>query len=613
MSCKLHINSIKPKLLAHIKHQLHLVPHENFFQKKTKEWKVKHGRADESDKDGTQPIDFYYQDQHHIYLPVVYASSYFQSNFNINIPYPKHSWKFTGDLLERQVSVATDAWDIMHKTGAVILGLYPGFGKTVLASHLSAKAGLLTCVMICLDALIVQWVTTFRNFTNAQIWVVGDPMPDKFDVMICMDRRWIHIPDHVRAQVGTLVIDEAHMFCSPVRSTCFMAFQPLYVIPLTATIEREDGMEQIIYASAGSKGIFRESIKPFQVFKVNTNIRPEKKLNKMGWTDYMALQKEVAVHPRRNGIIVDLVKRNLNFKILILTTLREHSEILYAALLNHNVNVDFLIGGKRSYSDSNVLVGTMGKLGTGFDAATACPDYQGRPFDLLIVAATIKQIKMLTQNIGRVFRSDFPTVFHLVDDDKIYQRHWSGAEKWYNNRSGTVSEIFIPPLMPVPEINAIIPTEAKTTTKNTSPHQQAASSFQYQQSASSSQYQQPASSFQYQQPSSSFQHQQPGMSYVQYQQPGTSSSSYQQQASSSNYQQPAASSFNYQQADSSFRYQLPGTTAPLRQQHPQQQPIIDNINQQAVGIAPPHPDSSTVWNPHQPTTHNGNTSFFNFR
>ena len=454
MSCKLLTSTIQPHVLADIQRQLHLVPKENFFQQKTKEWRNKYVRQDDSEGEfGSQPIDFFYQDQQHTYLPLTYASSYFQVPFNSNIPYPKCSWTFTGNLLERQHSVATEAWNIMHKSGAVILGLYPGFGKTVLASYLSSKASLLTCVMICMEALIVQWVKTFKDFTNARVWVVGEPMPVEFDIIVCMDRRWNYIPEDVRSRVGTLIIDEAHMFCAPVRSSCFMGFQPLYVLPLTATIERDDGMEQVIYAVAGSKGIFRESDKPFQVIKVETGIRPTRKTNRMGWTDYAALQREVAIHPRRNGIIIDLVQRNLNFKILILTTLVDHTKIIHHGLVQHGINADFLIGGKRGYNDSNVLVGTMGKLGTGFDAATSCPNYQGRPFDLLIIAATIKQIKMLTQNVGRVFRSEFPTVLHLVDDDSTYKRHWSGAQKWYHNRSGTVTQMSIPPQMVVPDIN----------------------------------------------------------------------------------------------------------------------------------------------------------------
>lgn len=454
MSCKLLTHTIQPQILADIQKQLHLVPKENFFQQKQKQWKAKYVRQEDPDEESTtQPIDFYYQDQLYTYLPLTFASSYFHTTFNTNIPYPKYSWQFTGELLQRQVDVATEAWDIMYKSGSVILGLYPGFGKTVLASYLSSKAGLLTCVMICLEALIDQWVKTFRTFTNARVWVVGEPIPAEFDVIICMDRRWQYISPETREKVGTLVIDEAHMFCAPVRSSCFMAFQPLYTLPLTATIEREDGMEQLIYAVSGAKGIFRESDKPFQVIKINTGIQPVRKQNKMGWTDYAALQRDIAVHPRRNGIIVDLVKRNLNFKILILTTLVDHTKIIYHGLIQHGVNTDYLIGGKRGYLDSNVLVGTMGKLGTGFDAATACPDYQGRPFDLLIIAATIKQIKMLTQNVGRVFRSEFPTVMHLVDDDSTYQRHWKGDEKWYHNRYGIVSQLTISLHMPVPNIN----------------------------------------------------------------------------------------------------------------------------------------------------------------
>ena len=51
---------------------------------------------------------------------------------------------------------------------------------------------------------------------------------------------------------------------------------------------------------------------------------------------------------------------------------------------------------------------------------------------------------MLVQNVGRVFRADFPTVMHFVDNDSIYQNHWYRAKKWYTKRNGSIIEYKCP-------------------------------------------------------------------------------------------------------------------------------------------------------------------------
>lgn len=143
---------------------------------------------------------------------------------------------------------------------------------------------------------------------------------------------------------------------------------------------------------------------------------------------------------RRNQIILGLVTANTNREILILTSLRDHATLLYNALQKIGIPSDYLCGIKRGYTDSVVLVGTISKIGTGFDPATSCPTYAGHPFDLLILACSIKKYSMLIQNIGRVFRADFPTVMHLVDNDDIYKSHWYKSRKWYIARGGTITD-----------------------------------------------------------------------------------------------------------------------------------------------------------------------------
>jgi len=390
------------------------------------------------------PIIFYQYINDIIHLPLSFAKKLLNIN-NDNNNFPKTGLLFTGQLREYQINVEEEAWKQMEMHRSTTLSLYPGFGKTILGAKLASRTQLLTVILVTNTVLLGQWKKTFEDNTNAKVWIVGENNPpSKCNVIICMDTRYEQIPVETRNMVGILIIDEAHLFCTPTRVGALLAFHPKYVIIESASLERDDEMESMIYAIAGTHNILRLSEKPFAVYKVITNIELEKKKNKMGDIDYLKLQKEILFNDYRNEAIINMIKVNLNFKILILTSLVDHAKLLYENLVLLGISCDYLCGNKKGYSDSNVLIGTMSKIGTGFDPATFCPDYKGLPFDLLFLVASIKKESMLVQNVGRAFRADFPTVMHFVNKDSIHNNHWYRCKKWYEKRNGTIIEYKCP-------------------------------------------------------------------------------------------------------------------------------------------------------------------------
>lgn len=393
----------------------------------------------------TEPILFYNIIEDTLHLPFIFAASLLKVNPNFDTKFPSVTLTFTGTLRENQVPVEIEAWDQLEKYGTTTLGLHPGFGKTILGAKLASRAKLLTVVLVHRTILTDQWKKTFTDYTNSTIWIVGEKKaPEKYDVIICMDTRWHLIPEQIRNNVGFLIIDEAHAFCTPTHVGCLLAFHPKYIVIESGSLERDDGLEKMIHAIAGTHGILRESNKVFSVIKIKTNTKPERRLDRFGNVDYTHLIRTTLMNERRNKIIIDLVVANKTFKILILTSLRDHATLLNDMINAKGITSDFLCGTKRGYQDSNVLVGTTSKIGTGFDPATSCPSYAGKPFDLLLLVCTMKKYSMLIQNVGRVFRAEYPTVMHFVDDDNIYVSHWGKARKWYASRGGVLSEHNIP-------------------------------------------------------------------------------------------------------------------------------------------------------------------------
>lgn len=403
-----------------------------------------------------EPIKFFDVEDDKIHIPYLFSSAVFDIIPNEKINYPDVDIEFTGTLLERQKPVVEKAFDQIEKYGTTTLGLYPGFGKTTTACYIASKLKKMTVILVHREILATQWKKTLEERTKSKVWIVGDLQPDEFDVIICMDTRFNKIGKDIRDKIGTMIIDEAHAFCVPSKISCLLYFHPIYIIALSATLIRSDGMEVMIYAICGNHGIHREFDTPFDVIKLNTHVVPERKFLRNKRIDYHHLKSTTLFNDRRNQIICDIVKNKPDSKILILTSLCDHAIALFNLISQQNIECDYFFGKKKSYVDSSVLIGTISKIGTGFDPATSCPTYDGRHFDMLILASSIKETSTLVQNVGRVFRCSYPTVIHLVDKDNIYNSHWNIARRWYVLHGGKISHQHF---RPENESNA--PTESK--------------------------------------------------------------------------------------------------------------------------------------------------------
>lgn len=387
-----------------------------------------------------EPIIFYRHGTDYIDVPYLFGASLTQTIPNNDYPFSKIYSTFTGKLRETQISVYDQALEQLHNIGTSTLALPPGWGKTILGAKLMIAMGLMGLVLVTRETLTMQWKKTFEDNTTARVWIVGEKKPPSVcDVIICMDGRWEYMPPEFRRQIGFMIIDEAHCFCTPTRVGCLLAFHPKYILIESGSLERDDEMHTMMYALAGSHGVYRESKNPFKVMKILTHTKPETRI-RFGQTDYAFLMKNTLFDVRRNQIILDLVMMNTKFKILILTASVDHAILLNDEILKRGVRSDCLCGTKKGYQDATVLVGTISKIGTGFDPANFCPTYDGRPFDLLILASSIQKYSMLTQNVGRVFRCPNPVVMHLVDDNPTFKNHWYKARKWYQSRNGEISE-----------------------------------------------------------------------------------------------------------------------------------------------------------------------------
>jgi len=389
-----------------------------------------------------------------VLLPYTFGNRIFKKNINFEKNYPTTDFNTTKDLYSHQMPIAEEALTHLETKGTTVLGLPPGSGKTVYGAVLAAAAGLYTCVLIKNIILADQWLKTFQDFTDASVWIVPDaaglkknPLPGGKmpQVTICMLGRYAFLPKEYRESIGTLIIDEAHSWCIPTGVDCLLAWEPKYVIAETATLIRADQMHQMMQVVCGLHGVFKKTQKKFEVHKIFTGYQPEVGKTAQGRLDYNALLKDISNSEYCNKIILNLLKSNTDRKALILTRLREHVDILYKMIQQAGLKVDYLAGNKKNYSDSNILIGTISKIGTGFDEKNACKDFGGQRINMVILASSIKDEALLEQSVGRGFRSEDPIIVDLVHDLGTLKSHWYIRRKWYLACGGEIHEIKLDP------------------------------------------------------------------------------------------------------------------------------------------------------------------------
>ena len=377
-----------------------------------------------------------------VIVPYIFGNILMGTHINSQRQYPGGKFNFTGTLRTYQEPIIREAMEHLSSYGTTTLAVYPGAGKTIMSARLASAVGGLTLVVYPIKMVEPSWINTFKQFTDASVWVNDGKagLPSSCNVILTMDTQFHKIPQEVLRMVRVLVVDEAHKFCVPSRTHCLLGTTPQYVIACTATPIRDDGMESILHSVCGTHGIYLKSPKRFSVYCLKTGIKTEIILTKNGDPDWSRLVKDLCEDPLRNSFIVDLVERNYQHKIMIFTWNKAHAYFLKKVLSERGISVDVLAGNKNTYRDSRVLVATTGKAGCGFDEAMACPDWSGERSNMIILTGSTKSLTIVEQGSGRVFRSDFPTIIDMVDDNAICKRHWNERRKWYEDpeRNGEI-------------------------------------------------------------------------------------------------------------------------------------------------------------------------------
>jgi len=304
--------------------------------------------------------------------------------------------------------------------------------NTATSINITSKVQLPTLVILNRLVLMEQWKSSINKFCpSATIYTIQPKIkeiPHGYDFYLI---NAINVEKYKREMysfIGFCVVDECHMIMSEVLSKCMMKLEPKYLLGLSATPYRMDGLNDMIDSYFGPTRITQKIERKHLVYKINTGLTIEFGYNRFGKMDWNSLINAQSVCKERNEMIMDIVKKHPERYFLLLTKRIEQGKILSEMLNMAGIEHDCLFGVEKYIeSDKHVLIGTTGKCGVGFDAPK---------LNTLVLCNDM--VNYYIQMLGRVMRQKDADawVFDLVDENSILKKHYYERCKVYKEHGG---------------------------------------------------------------------------------------------------------------------------------------------------------------------------------
>ena len=369
-----------------------------------------------------------------IFIPFYFANQKLKLKRPIRDNYSSMNVRFEGVLREEQLEVKKEAIDILSKQGSIILSMYTGFGKTIESINIACSIKLKTIIIVNKIVLLKQWEESILKFCPTSKVLKLTPQtkfnPD-YDFYIINATNVSKFGYKTFKDIGLVLVDEAHLILAEGLSKSLLCLLPRYLIGLSATPYRQDGLDGLFEFFFGEYKIVRNLFRKHIVYKVETDLEILMELSEnTGKVNWGAVLKKQSENEERNELIIKIIQKFNERNILVLCKRVEQSTYIFKRLKELGESVTSLIGSQQDFDkEARVLVATNSKAGTGFDH---------QKLDALLLACDLDSYYI--QALGRIFRTKdtIPVVFDLVDDNPILIRHYKNRKEVYTECGGKI-------------------------------------------------------------------------------------------------------------------------------------------------------------------------------
>jgi superfamily II DNA or RNA helicase len=323
------------------------------------------------------------------------------------------AFDFTGNLKPFQHDAVND----LLKNDFGTLSAPTGSGKTVIALAMIAERQQPALIIVHTKELLNQWadrISQFLDIPKAEIGIIGNgkkKLGEKITVAIV--NSVYPIADTIKDSIGHLIIDECHRTPSRTFTDAVQAFPCKYVLGLTATPYRNDGLTRLIFWFVGD---VQHSIDKAKLTASGDVLNAEVIIRETEFdtgldpsTQYTQMLAELCEDEKRNRLIVNDVVNEAaqNGGIcLVLSDRKTHCEAIREGLERRGIMAGLLTGDlsdkerkaivdKMNAGEIKVVCATGQLIGEGFDC---------KALSTLFLATPIRFDGRLIQYLGRVLR-----------------------------------------------------------------------------------------------------------------------------------------------------------------------------------------------------------------
>ena len=278
----------------------------------------------------------------------------------------------------------------------------PGFGKTLIGAKMIEIRKCNTLVIVNKNMLLDQWCERFVDYFGYEKKEIGylgkskNTLNNKLDVATMQSLK--NNVDVIK-NYSFVIVDECHHIPALTFEKIIKEFRGKYILGLSATPNRKDGMEPLIFQQLGSVA--------YEIKSKKNTINKLKIVESqfMSSVDsFSDLINEIVNDDERNLLIVNEIETYANRKILLLTDRIEHIENLELLLRSKNKEYVSVHGSlKKAQQKENMdkvhnaslVLATTAFFGEGIDFPH---------LNTIIFATPISYYGRLVQYLGRIGR-----------------------------------------------------------------------------------------------------------------------------------------------------------------------------------------------------------------
>lgn len=376
------------------------------------------------------------------------------------------------DLKENALNFVGKPYDYQEKIvdsflesgGQGLICVPCGRGKTVMAIYTALCIGKRFLIIVDKEFLANQWKGELEKFSpGVRVGFLQgqrvDIESEKYDCTICMLQSIYpkEFPSNFFKEYGFAIFDECHKLGAQQFSKCLMKIQTKYMLGLSATPDRDDGLTKVFEWYIG-KPIYQEKIRePDPTVQVKavwfSSTSPEYTELPTDWKGDTVLPRLltqlVEFQPRTNRIIQIILKivEDSRRQILVLSERKVHLEAIAAGLNTFSIQSPwtmrsgYYIGGmKQTDLDKNseeaqVILATY---------AMASEALNIKSLNTVILASPRKKIEQSTGRILRLRpeqRIIEPIIYDIIDSHDSYVRQWWIRKKYYKQCNYSIENI----------------------------------------------------------------------------------------------------------------------------------------------------------------------------